>query len=72
MLLFRGLMIKVIKLLVFPGYHAFSNRNSLFYKWEGIDKDSKWVFDSDQTKWYDCPRCDAGYEDQKCICEETP
>ena len=29
------------------------------------------AFDKNPTKWYDCPRCDAGYEDQHCICEET-
>lgn len=22
----------------------------------------------DYTKWYDCPRCDAGYPDQCCTC----
>lgn len=25
----------------------------------------------DTTKWYDCPHCDAGYPDQKCICKEN-
>jgi len=25
----------------------------------------------DVTKWYDCPHCDAGYPDQKCICKEN-
>ena len=27
------------------------------------------AFDKNPTKWYDCPRCDAGYEDQDCTCE---
>ena len=26
----------------------------------------------DTTKWYNCPRCDAGYPDQECVCEEKP
>ena len=25
----------------------------------------------DTTKWYNCPRCDAGYPDQECVCEES-
>ena len=31
-----------------------------------------WKVESeDATKWYDCPHCDAGYPDQKCICKEN-
>ena len=25
----------------------------------------------DATRWYNCPRCDAGYPDQECVCEES-
>lgn len=25
----------------------------------------------DASKWYSCARCDAGYPDQECICNEN-
>ena len=29
------------------------------------------AFDKKSSKWYDCPKCDAGYEDQQCTCKES-
>jgi hypothetical protein len=29
------------------------------------------AFDNKPSKWYDCAKCDAGYEDQQCTCEES-
>jgi len=29
------------------------------------------AFDNKPSKWYDCAKCDAGYEDQQCTCKES-
>ena len=49
-------------------------------KWLVVDKQSDaedLVFDSEEEaeewvkqQWYRCARCDAGYQDQQCTCEE--
>lgn len=29
------------------------------------------AFYNKPSKWYDCAKCDAGYEDQQCTCKES-
>ena len=35
-------------------------------EWRNIQKANE-----DTTKWYNCPRCDAGYLNQECVCKEN-
>ena len=39
-------------------------------RWDAPPRFWAWE-DKDTTKWYNCPRCDAGYPDQECVCEEN-
>ena len=42
-------------------------RKNLF---ESLKIPKEYLFENeDATKWYNCPRCDAGYPNQECVCE---